>query len=87
MGAVRPVRPDKGAQPGPRHRRPRHRGHHRETGRCSGRCGSAAGQRRGRDKGVDTHLVEVPNADHLGVLVAPAATDAIVAATDATATS
>ena len=40
-----------------------------------------------RDKGVDTHLVEVPNADHLGVLVAPAATDAIVAATDATATS
>jgi acetyl esterase/lipase len=33
-----------------------------------------------RDKGVDTHLVEVPDADHLGVLVAPAATEAIVAA-------
>jgi pimeloyl-ACP methyl ester carboxylesterase len=40
-----------------------------------------------RDKGVDTNLVEVPDADHLGVLVAPAATDAIVAATDATAAS
>ena len=33
-----------------------------------------------RDRGVDTHLVEVPDTDHLGVLVAPAATDAIVAA-------
>jgi pimeloyl-ACP methyl ester carboxylesterase len=33
-----------------------------------------------RDKGVNTHLVEVPGADHLGVLVAPGATDAIVAA-------
>ena len=38
-----------------------------------------------RHGGVDTHLVEVPDADHLGVLVAPAATEAIVAATDATA--
>jgi acetyl esterase/lipase len=36
-----------------------------------------------RDKGIDTHLVEVPDADHLGVLVAPAATDAIVAAMEA----
>ena len=34
-----------------------------------------------RHQGIDTHLVEVPDADHLGVLVAPAATDAIVAAT------
>jgi acetyl esterase/lipase len=33
-----------------------------------------------RDNGVDTHLVEVPDTDHLGVLVAPAATDAIVTA-------
>jgi acetyl esterase/lipase len=33
-----------------------------------------------RDTGVDTHLVEAPDTDHLGVLVAPAATDAIVAA-------
>jgi pimeloyl-ACP methyl ester carboxylesterase len=33
-----------------------------------------------RDQGVDTHLVEVPDTDHLGVLVAPAATEAIVAA-------
>ena len=40
-----------------------------------------------RDNGIDTDLVEVPEADHLGVLVAPAVTDAIVAATDATATS
>jgi pimeloyl-ACP methyl ester carboxylesterase len=40
-----------------------------------------------RATGVDTHLVEVPDADHLGVLVAPGATDAIVAATDAKATS
>ena len=40
-----------------------------------------------RHGGVDTHLVEVPDADHLGVLVAPAATDAIVAATAATKTS
>jgi acetyl esterase/lipase len=30
--------------------------------------------------GVHTHLVEVPEADHSSVLVAPAATDAIVAA-------
>jgi acetyl esterase/lipase len=36
-----------------------------------------------RATGVDTHLVEVPDADHLGVLVAPAATDAIVAAMEA----
>jgi acetyl esterase/lipase len=40
-----------------------------------------------RHHGIDTHLVEVPDADHLGVLLAPAATDAIVAATEATATS
>jgi acetyl esterase/lipase len=40
-----------------------------------------------RHHGIDTHLVEVPGADHLGVLVAPAATDAIVAAAAATATS
>jgi acetyl esterase/lipase len=32
-----------------------------------------------RHNGVDTHLVEVPDADHLGLLVAPAATDSIVA--------
>ena len=40
-----------------------------------------------RHHGIDTHLVEVPDADHLGVLVAPAATDAIVAAAAATAAS
>jgi pimeloyl-ACP methyl ester carboxylesterase len=37
-----------------------------------------------RHNGIDTRLVEVPEADHSYVLVAPAATDAIVAATDAT---
>jgi pimeloyl-ACP methyl ester carboxylesterase len=37
-----------------------------------------------RQHGIDTHLVEVSEADHLGVLVAPAATDAIVAAATAT---
>lgn len=37
-----------------------------------------------RQHGIDTHLVAVPDADHLGVLVAPAATDAIVAAATAT---
>jgi acetyl esterase/lipase len=40
-----------------------------------------------RHGGVDTHLVEVPDADHSDVLVAPAATEAIVAATAATQTS
>jgi acetyl esterase/lipase len=40
-----------------------------------------------RHSGVDTHLVEVPDADHSYVLVAPAATEAIVAATAATQTS
>jgi pimeloyl-ACP methyl ester carboxylesterase len=40
-----------------------------------------------RHGGVDTHLVEVPEADHSYVLVAPAATDAIVAATAAAKTS
>jgi acetyl esterase/lipase len=33
-----------------------------------------------RRHGIDTHLVEVPDADHSYVLVAPATTDAIVAA-------
>jgi len=40
-----------------------------------------------RQNGVDTRLVEVPDADHLGVLVAPAATAAIVTATSAMTTS
>jgi pimeloyl-ACP methyl ester carboxylesterase len=38
-----------------------------------------------RHHGIDTHLVEVPDADHLGVLLAPTATDAIVSAAAAPA--
>jgi pimeloyl-ACP methyl ester carboxylesterase len=36
-----------------------------------------------RENGYPTHLVEVPDVDHLAVLLAPAATDAVVAAVTA----